>query len=216
MELIATCCLSNQTQVMDPVKLKTRAEPSCTVDGGKKRKTNLSLHKLDRCWLRTVAPVSERRPTIMLDLEEAQVWPIITTFIVIILYILWIDAQLWVWADVNLRWKKKGLTIIIIIYRGGRLCLRSELPVGLYYVTLVKCHVQTAARLISVSNCHALLMRTDTTHKSVLALCAYMPSLQLLNMYYYIIHGINTYPQMTTFQHFWENVHSSVIWLQTH
>lgn len=42
------------------------------------------------------------------------------------------------------------------------------------YVTLVKCHVQTAARLISVSRFHALLMEAGITRKAVSAACAYM------------------------------------------
>lgn len=42
------------------------------------------------------------------------------------------------------------------------------------YVTLVKCHVQTAARLISVSRLHALLIEAGITRKAVSAACAYM------------------------------------------
>lgn len=42
------------------------------------------------------------------------------------------------------------------------------------YVTLVKCHVQTAARLISASHFHALLMEAGITHQSESALRAYM------------------------------------------
>lgn len=42
------------------------------------------------------------------------------------------------------------------------------------YVTLVKCHVQSAASLISVSHFHALLMEAGITRKSVSAACAYM------------------------------------------
>lgn len=42
------------------------------------------------------------------------------------------------------------------------------------HVTLVKCHVQSAARLISVSHFHALLMEAGITRNSVSAACAYM------------------------------------------
>lgn len=47
--------------------------------------------------------------------------------------------------------------------------LLSKLSVSVKYVILVKCHVQTAARLISVSHFHALLMKPGITHQSVSA-----------------------------------------------
>lgn len=53
--------------------------------------------------------------------------------------------------------------------------IQSEVAVSVWmYVTLVKCHVQTAASLISVSHFHALLMEAGITRKSVSAACAYM------------------------------------------
>lgn len=43
---------------------------------------------------------------------------------------------------------------------------------GFLYITLVKCHVQTAARLISVSHFHALLKEAGIAHESARAPCA--------------------------------------------
>lgn len=48
---------------------------------------------------------------------------------------------------------------------GEFLSLLSEVAVSVHYVTLVKCHVQTAASLISVSRFHALLMKAGITRK---------------------------------------------------
>lgn len=57
---------------------------------------------------------------------------------------------------------------------GEFLSLLSEVAVSVHYVTLVKCHVQTAASLISVFRLHALLMKAGITRKSASAPCAYM------------------------------------------
>lgn len=57
---------------------------------------------------------------------------------------------------------------------GEFLSLLSGVAVSVHYVTLVKCHVQTAASLISVSRFHALLMKAGITRKSASAPRAYM------------------------------------------